>query len=87
MKQVRNVLVQMVRIPDHVTVGENFAVVSLLYGCSLQALAQGLALGASLAYRTRHPRILLHTSDVPAEHLVVLRHFWQLRLVPSICGS
>ena len=50
-------------------------------------MAQGLALGCSLVGKTQYPCILLHTKDVPTQHLSVLRRFWETRCVAEIVAS
>ena len=78
---------QVMRLLGDVSQAETYAVVSLIYGDATEALAQGLTLGCSLAGKTKYPRILLHTPDVPAKHLGALRHFWKLLCVAPIAGS
>ena len=77
----------MKRLLDDLPRPETYAIVSLIYGDKVEALAQGLALGCSLAGKTKYPCILLHTPDVPGKHLKALKNFWKLICVSPIAGS
>ena len=56
---------------DDLPPARSYAIASLIYGNSVEALAQGLALGCSLVGKTQYPCILLHTEYVPTQQLSV----------------
>ena len=66
---------------------KSFAVVSLIYGNSAKALAEGLVLGRSLAGKTTHDCLFMHTADVPQTFLLALGAYWIFREVPEICAN
>ena len=49
--------------------------------------SDGLLLGRSLAGKTTHDCLLMHTADVPQTFLLALGAYWICREVPEICAN
>ena len=66
---------------------QSCAIVSLVYGTGIDTMMQAMALGNSLRRHDIHPRILLHTRDMPSGFRSVLGTDWILRAVDDIIGE